>query len=203
MGAAHPRSPNALARAQWLSEQVLDWAGFVTVHLRGAFFFENILLFSEETIVQTGLIENAFGDAAMPWLAGEDMARAATSLLTQVPEKWPAPEGTNRVLWLANGETYNFTQIARVFSGVLERPVRYGPLSAEAWKSRLLENPRVSVEMAAHITALAQRIRTAGASMPFDPETTRQLIDREPTTLEEFLRSSKVAQCFSSGPRER
>jgi uncharacterized protein YbjT (DUF2867 family) len=33
MGASHPKSPSHLGRAQWLAEELLEWAGFSCLHL--------------------------------------------------------------------------------------------------------------------------------------------------------------------------
>jgi uncharacterized protein YbjT (DUF2867 family) len=64
MGPAHPQSPSALGRAQWLAERVLGWAGFRCIFLRvRAFYLENILLLHGESIRCENVIRN-------PWLVG-------------------------------------------------------------------------------------------------------------------------------------
>ena len=47
---AAPDQPSPIARDHWLSENIFDWAGVKPVHLRGAFFFENILRFARAGI---------------------------------------------------------------------------------------------------------------------------------------------------------
>ena len=40
-----PTAPSPQGRAQWVAEQIFEWADFAGVHLRiGAFFMENVLL---------------------------------------------------------------------------------------------------------------------------------------------------------------
>jgi uncharacterized protein YbjT (DUF2867 family) len=210
MGAAHPRSPSPLARAQWLSEQVLNWAGFRCAHLRGGFFYENILLFSEATILQDGLIENSFGDGSMTWMAGEDMARVAATMLTQRPEMWPALEDATQVLWLSGPQRLNFTVVADVISKVLGQPVRYRPISDEAWKEQLLGNPKVNPAMADHLSGLA-RVSRAGMGMPINAERVFRLTGRQPLGLEGFFESwhaslsgkpKRAGRMPSAGPGE-
>ncbi len=58
-----PDSPSPQGRAQWVAEQIFEWAGFDGVHLRiAAFFMENILM-DGPGIRSAGRIANSFGDA--------------------------------------------------------------------------------------------------------------------------------------------
>jgi NAD(P)H dehydrogenase (quinone) len=50
-------SPSPQGRAQWVAEQIFEWAGFGGVHLRiAAFFMENILLTDGDNIRRNGRI---------------------------------------------------------------------------------------------------------------------------------------------------
>lgn len=44
MDAAFPESPSPQGRAEWVAEQIFEWAGYGGTHLRvAAFFMENLL----------------------------------------------------------------------------------------------------------------------------------------------------------------
>src|ERR1041384_842466 len=69
MGPAHPYSPSHLGRAQWLAEEIFNWAGFSCVNLRiMAFFFENLALQHAREIREFNRIENSFEDVPLPWI---------------------------------------------------------------------------------------------------------------------------------------
>src|SRR5580704_4227048 len=75
-------SPSPQGRAQWVAEQIFEWAGFRGVHLRiAAFFMENVLLLDGNSIRRSGRIANSFGDKALSWISGEDVGAMAAELL--------------------------------------------------------------------------------------------------------------------------
>src|SRR5271167_4783146 len=56
-------SPSPQGRAQWVAEQIFEWAGFDGVHLRiAAFFMENVTLIDGPGIRAHGRMANSFGD---------------------------------------------------------------------------------------------------------------------------------------------
>ena len=66
MGPSHPLSPSHLGRAQWLAEDLFEWAGFKCLHLRiAAAFLENIEMLHRHDIEGDGVIRNAFPDIPM------------------------------------------------------------------------------------------------------------------------------------------
>lgn len=184
MGASHPHSPSPLAQAQWLSEQILDWAGFQCAHLRGGFFFENILLFSEGTILKGSVIENAFGEARITWLAAEDMARVCAVALQE-----PNLHG---VIWVTGQEIFNFEQIGAAFTEGLSRQVRFADLGNdyERWKQRMTENPRINPAMREHLVGLAKVLKSR-SGIPL-ADTVERLTGKKPVTLTEFIASHRA-----------
>jgi NAD(P)H dehydrogenase (quinone) len=184
MGASHPHSPSRLARAQWLSEQMLDWAGFQCAHVRGGFFFENILLISEETIVREGIIENGFGAVSITWVAAEDLARVCAVALLE-----PSLRG---IIWVTGQEVLNFGKIAAAFTDGLGRQVRFVDLSSdyEQWKRVMVENPRINPAMRDHLAGLAEKIKL-NPGIPVT-DTVERLTGKKPITLTEFIATHRT-----------
>jgi uncharacterized protein YbjT (DUF2867 family) len=78
LAAADPGNPSPQGRAQWVAEQIFEWAGFGGVHLRiAAFSMENLLYVHGAQIREHGVIRNAFGDYPAPWVAGADVGAEA------------------------------------------------------------------------------------------------------------------------------
>ena len=156
MPVAHPSSPSPLARAQWLSEQVLDWSGICCIHVRGGFFFENILLMAEESIVRDQVIENGFGSAPIVWAAAEDVARVSALVLER------REPNENMALLVTGGELLSFPQIAERFSAALGRPVEYVDTGDdyEAWKTKMVENLRIPPAMRDHLVGIAKMVKS-------------------------------------------
>src|ERR1700679_3208511 len=64
-------SPSPQGRAQWVAEQIFEWAGFAGVHLRiAAFFMENIIFMDGDSIRRNGRMANSFGDKPLSWISG-------------------------------------------------------------------------------------------------------------------------------------
>jgi uncharacterized protein YbjT (DUF2867 family) len=81
LAAADPGNPSPQGRAQWVAEQIFEWAGFGGVHLRiAAFFMENLLYVHGAQIREHGVIRNAFGDYPAPWVAGADVGAMAAAV---------------------------------------------------------------------------------------------------------------------------
>lgn len=159
MGAAHPDSPSPLGRAQWLAENVLEWAGFACLHLRiPAFFFENIPLLHSADIGGDGVLRNSYPDLAINWIAGIDAAKLAVAALL-TPERF----GTATAVYPSGGYQYSHAEIARIVGAHLGRTLRHETISKEAWRQRLLEHsarePRINAAMAEHISALGAAVR--------------------------------------------
>ncbi len=156
MPIAHPTSPSPLARAQWMSEQIFNWSGLGCLHLRGGFFFENILLFSEDTIIERGVIENGFGEVPLLWVAADDVARVSAHELERAE---PSP---NSAILVTGGELLTFPQIAERISTLLGCKVsyRYTGEDAETWKELMALNPRIPVAMRDHLIGISRMLKS-------------------------------------------
>src|SRR5277367_3954921 len=104
-------SPSPQGRAQWVAEQIFEWAGFRGVHLRiAAFFMENVLLLDGDSIRGNGRIANSFGDKALSWISGKDVGAVAAALLI---DDTPAIE---RILIAGGVERLTYREAAKTIS---------------------------------------------------------------------------------------
>jgi uncharacterized protein YbjT (DUF2867 family) len=158
MAVARPDSPSALGRAQWLAEEILDWAGLSTTVVRiAALFFENIPLLHHADVANDGVLRNSFGDVAISWIAGEDAAKLAVAALLH-PERFDS-----KTVYPGGGKAYSHAEIARMIGERIGRTLRHETISPAAWQERLgglaVADARVTPAMAAHIAAVGAALR--------------------------------------------
>ncbi|WP_458316666.1 NmrA family NAD(P)-binding protein [Mycolicibacterium brisbanense] len=194
MGPAHPDSPSNLGRAQWLAEQVMDWAGLDLLILRvAALFHENLIVLHSRSVREDGVIRNSFGTGKLPWISGADAAELALAALLH-------PERFTDTVYLAKGsEEHSHVEIADLLTESSAGTIRYEPISQDQWRDELLALSRtadagaVNTAMAQHISAVGQMVAQSGRSLPADPDALRALTGREPATIREFLLSNREA----------
>jgi uncharacterized protein YbjT (DUF2867 family) len=188
MAPAHPQSPSHLGRAQWLAEELFQWAGSSCLHLRiAALFFENLELFHRAEIENEGVIRNAFSDIPISWLSGEDAARVAVAALLY-PERF----GSDTAVYPGAPVQYTQSDVARIVGDYLGRTLRHEIVSQEAWRDSIVglgsTDDRVSPDMAAHISAVA-----ASLARPFPPnDMILTVTGKAPISLEEALESKRL-----------
>jgi uncharacterized protein YbjT (DUF2867 family) len=195
MGPAHPNHPSDLGRAQWLAEQVMEWAGLDVLILRvTAVFHENLRVLHGQSIRDSRVLRNSFGDGKVPWISARDAAELAMSALLH-PERFDA-----NVCYPTGHEEFTHADIADLLTEVLQTPVRYEPVSADEWRDDLigLADDRgqsvVNRAMAQHISAVGHMVALRGpVAGPHDPDELRRLIDREPLSLLEFIEENRAA----------
>jgi uncharacterized protein YbjT (DUF2867 family) len=154
MGAARPESPSALARAQWMAEEVIGWSGISNVSLRiAAFFYENLALLHRADIEGDGVLRNSFADVAMGWIAAEDAAKLAVAALLD--------RSLTGALYPTGGHTHSHAELARMLGDHLRRPLRHETISPAEWERRLVAagDPRITPAMAAHISVLGAAVK--------------------------------------------
>jgi uncharacterized protein YbjT (DUF2867 family) len=155
MGAAQESSPSHLGRAAWLAEEIMASSGLKLRVLRvAAMFYENILLLHGASIRERGVIRNSFGDAQIPWIAGEDAAELMVAALLD-PDRF----GEQPVCYPPGTEVLSHAQIADSISTALSGNIRYEAISAEAWRIELAAlaergHPSLNEDMARHISTL-------------------------------------------------
>ncbi len=195
MAPAHPEHLSDLGRAQWLAEQVLEWAGLDLIVLRVvALFHENLRVLHSQSIRDSGVLRNSFGEGKIPWISGRDAAELALSALLH-PERFDA-----NVCYPTGHEVFTHGDVAALLTEVLQTPVRFEPVSAAEWRNDLIDladnngDAVVNLAMAQHIPAVGHMVAARGPGAgSYDPEGLRRLIDREPLSLREFIEDNRTA----------
>jgi NAD(P)H dehydrogenase (quinone) len=179
-------SPSPQGRAQWVAEQIFEWAGFDGVHLRiAAFFMENVLLMEGDNIRQSGRIANSFGDKALSWISGVDVGSLAANLLINTDAV------KDRILIAGGVELLTFDEVASKISTAVGKPVRYEELTPDDWRAALLAGAKakggeVNVRGIDHLVAQSIALKSA----PTLPVTNhvRQITGREPVSFSGFVK---------------
>ncbi|MFT3775991.1 MAG: NAD(P)H-binding protein [Minicystis sp.] len=187
---ASEASPSHLGRAQWLAEEVLAWAGVERRILRvAALFYENIVLLHGPSIREHGVIRNCFGDARMPWIAGEDAAELMVAALLH-PERF----GDGPVCSPPGAELHTHAEIADVLTSELGKAVRFEAISPDAWRGDLLAlaargGSAVNQDMAGHISAVGAALSRRGPMKAPDAADLQRQLGRPAISLRRFVRS--------------
>jgi NAD(P)H dehydrogenase (quinone) len=177
-------SPSPQGRAQWVAEQIFEWAGFGGVHLRiAAFFMENVLFLDGDNIRRNYRIANSFGDKALSWISGKDVGAMAAALLiddTSINDRIVIAGGVERL-------TYN--DIAKTISTATGKAIRYDELTPGEWRDELTaaanaQGGEVNIRGIDHLVAQSVALR-AGPSLPVT-EHVRQLTGEDPITFAAF-----------------
>lgn len=188
MGATHPQSPSHLARCQWLSEQILDWADFQCVHLRGGFFYENLLLLHRHSIAQENELRSSFGTSPITWVSSEDVADVAAVII----KLFQSEGGTfQSPLFVTSDETLSYQEVADCLSTTLGRKIVYRFLEHDQWRGDLRPLPGVNDAMIEHLINLTILL----SSKPPLPTSSvvLEVTGRKPRSLSEVVQTHRHA----------
>jgi uncharacterized protein YbjT (DUF2867 family) len=191
--AADHNSPSGIARAHALSEELLLQLGVNFTSVRGsAFFYENVLMLHSETIRDTGVFANSFGDARPAWIGGADAADlCATALLH------PQSHANTPFIYPPGHELLSQQQIANIISEETAREVRYQYITADDWSRQLQAHSGAlpNYAMIAHITTQAAMCEnnTTILRKDIDPSALAAASGRPPLTFRNFVRQHRSA----------
>jgi uncharacterized protein YbjT (DUF2867 family) len=188
LDAAFPESRSPQGRAQWVTEQIFEWAGFGGTHLRvAAFFMENLLGLHGSQIRELGQIRNSFGDFEPSWIAGADAGAIGAALLAD-PQLV-----TDRTTTVGGAERASHTTIAGTVSKVTGSPVRYQSLTPEEWRDEMIAVGtavgRADPTGAAHLSAQSVALREHSTHLVTDD--IQRLTGRPAVTLKEFVERNR------------
>ncbi|MCV7298178.1 NmrA family NAD(P)-binding protein [Mycobacterium barrassiae] len=191
MGPAQPESPSALGRAQWLAEEILQWAGLDVLILRvAALFHENLAVLHGRSVIERGVIRNSFGPNEVAWISGGDAAELALTALLR-PERFAEP-----IYYAKGAEVLSHVEIAELITELSSVDVRYEAVTQEEWRRDLEAQSLYDGEdvvngaMAQHISAVGDMVARSGRTLPADVDALRDLIGREPVTVRDYLQAN-------------
>ena len=187
-----PDAPTPRLRENYLSEQVLEWAGIGAVHVRATVFFENVRSLASATLAQ-GVFSAPLGSDAtvLPLVAGEDVARVAVGLLTASKV---VPGSSYPVI----GEVLTVREIVAALARGLHRHVQYRAVPHDAWAQEA--GARINAHAVAHLSKLWASFREPRPRTPAFAVTdaVRALSRRRPRTFAEFIADERGT--FAAAP---
>jgi uncharacterized protein YbjT (DUF2867 family) len=187
IAAADPDNKSPHGKAQWVAEQILDWAGFDTIHLRvAAFFMENLFLHGP-SVQQAGLIRNPFGGFPASWITGDDVGAMAASLLAN-----PA-QAKEKILFPTGIENYTYAQIAAIIAMEISSPVYYTVVSPEEWRNdlnKIVEAGYMNSRAVNHLISQSIALRNNPARPTND--LVEKLTGRKPERVKMFIRKHRA-----------
>jgi uncharacterized protein YbjT (DUF2867 family) len=172
---SHAGTPHM--RRHWVAEQVFDRAGVGAVHLRAAVFFENLAVVADAGDGHELALPLGPAETVLPLVAGTDVARVATGLLTASGEAEPICRLT--------GEVTTVGAAAKAFG------LAYGGQDPGEWRRRAggLYGDAVVVEHLSHLWELFRAI--GGHHELYEvTESIERIGGRPPLTLQEFTRAA-------------
>ena len=168
-----------------LADQIFDWADVGAVHLNAPPFFENVRALISKTVTEQHAIFLPWGDgnAVIPLVAAEDVARVAAALLV-------TPEVPDQKRYDLVGETPTVNEIASILSAVLNRPIQYVNIPDERWIQAVQD--RINRQALQHLASLWRFFRTSGIRKGEQGLKVSEAIERltgaSPQNLERFFR---------------
>jgi uncharacterized protein YbjT (DUF2867 family) len=172
-------------------EDILNESGAAIRHLRCGAFMENFL-WQTAAMIDRGVLSYPLpGHIAIPLVAATDVADVALRWL--VRRDWSGVAGVA----VPGPEALSYNQAAAILERVLERPVRYQELAANAYVQSLVSHgasTEYAQSMIAMFAELAQGIARAEPHT-FDTTTSTKLSDWARTELLPLIRTGVEPSC--------
>lgn len=118
------------ARQHWIAERIFDWSGVPVTHLRPTFFAEWLLLVAAQ-IKAESQFALPFANGRHAAIAAEDQAHVIAAILAD-----PQPH-TGQTYGLFGPVEMTHYEIAAEVTRVLNRPIRYEPITPDAFAAAL------------------------------------------------------------------
>lgn len=151
---ARRESTSHAAQDHWISEQVFDWSGVATTHLRPTFFADWLAYphFAKE-IWAKKKIEFPFGNGRHAPISTDDQGRVIAHILAN-------PAGHEGKIYTLHGPVeMNHTEIAAAMSEVLGATITYEPTSIEEFKQKMEDQYKFPPFLVQHLVEVAQNYR--------------------------------------------
>ena len=185
------------AQDHWIAEQVFNWSGVPTTHLRPTLFAEWSLYFMP--LIRTGILSLPFGTGKHAPITAEDQARVITAILLS-PE-----EHQGNIYPLYGDKEYTFAEITAEISNVIGKPLRYQQV--DAWELKRLVTPAQSQagepdkprrELARHTDTLWQHFEEIAKDhqagiFAGTNDLVQKIGGRPPKSLQQFLHENRGA----------
>ena len=180
---ARREAKSEASRDHWITEQMFDWSGVPTTHIRPTFFAEWLLYPMDGWNVRGGVIEFPFADGRHAPVAGEDQGRVIAALLQD-----PKPHA-GKIYPLYGPVELNHHEIAEKLTKTLGRPFVYRPLTIPEFRARMENSGRIP-RFVQHIVSVAQDYQDgifSGTNNVIE-----DLTGRRPLTVEQFADANRA-----------
>lgn len=177
---AGPDHPSPICTEHWLSERILDWADLGVVHLRGGFYYENVLRFAAVGIAKDNRLYFPFadGEARVAWVSGRDMAAAAHGALFGEFK----PGTTFNV---TDVEPLSIKEVAHAIGKTLQRPIAYWAVEFSDFVARIDAQLGDNSYLRRHIAVLSAAMGS-GRVIGKASEAVYRLSGRQPAGIARF-----------------
>ncbi|MFM0551163.1 NmrA family NAD(P)-binding protein [Paraburkholderia sediminicola] len=151
---ARRESTSHAAQDHWISEQVFDWSGVPTTHLRPTFFADWLVYphFAKQ-IWARKKIDFPFENGRHAPISSDDQGRVIAHILAN-----PADHG-GKTYTLHGPVEMNHTEIAAAMSEVLGVTIEYAPTSIDDFKQQMEQVYKFPPFLVQHLVEVAQHYR--------------------------------------------
>lgn len=168
-----------------LADRIFDWAQIGAIHIQAPPYYENVRALVSRSVAEqdAAFLPWGDGDAVIPLVGAEDVARVAATLLA-------SSSAPSEKLFPLVSETPTVRQIVETLGKAIGRPIRYVPITDEQWVNAVKE--RINAHALDHLTHLWQYFRTSKEHRQAT-NAIREVTGRNPQTLEEFFRANATS----------
>jgi NAD(P)H dehydrogenase (quinone) len=179
---SHRTSKSHAAQNHWISEQVFDWAGVPTTHLRPTLFAEWLLYpFARQGVIDGDTLALPFGAGQFAPIAAFDQGRVIATVLSD-----PAPHAGQT--YLLNGPAVlDGEGIAAALGDGLGRPISYSPVPIADFQAVAAGIPQLGNFFAQHIGAVVAEL--TGGLLSGTNNTVEELTGIAPMSIQDFARA--------------
>lgn len=181
-----PDAPTPRMRENYLSEQIFEWTGIPTTHVRATVFYENVRALVAGSLAKDGSVLLPWGseETVLPLVSGEDVARVVAAVLSSPIQ----PSGTAVPVI---GEVLRLGELLAILRRVRGRDVQYHEISDQLWHDGALAHG-VNAHAAEHLTALWRTLRSSQRRLAVT-DSIEKLGGSRPKSFEEFARAELAA----------
>jgi uncharacterized protein YbjT (DUF2867 family) len=135
------------AQEHWVAEQIFDWSGIPTTHLRPTFFAEWLTVMADPgDIRSTGVVKLPMGRGRHAPIASEDQGRLIAAILQD-----PAPHAGKTYTLHGPTEMSHF-EIAQAMGRALGRELHYEPIAFDEFAQNRLRALQMSPHILQHLS---------------------------------------------------
>jgi uncharacterized protein YbjT (DUF2867 family) len=185
-----PEVPSFRNLQHRLADAIFNWAQVGAVHIQAPPYYENLRALISRSVTEKDTIFLPWGDggAVIPLADAEDVSRVAAALLINAG----AP---SRTAYELVGAVPTVNEIAEALSRVLQRPIRYVPITDEQWREAVKD--RINAHALDHLSHLWQYFRSSGIGRGENglhiTDAVRTVTGKDPLSLEQFIRNNMEA----------